>query len=370
MADELDLPEPDRVEGAPHPRATLALFGQEAAEQAFLAAQSGGRMHHAWMITGPRGIGKATLAWRIARFVLAEGGAGGLFGAPESLDIPPDHPVARRMLALSEPGLHLARRGHDEKTKKLKTVISVDDIRALKSFFNLSATEGGWRVAIVDAADELNSQAANALLKILEEPPARALIILVCHQPARLLPTIRSRCRALRCQPLSDADLGRALMAAGLDAGDDLPALAALCEGAVGEAARLMANGGVALYRGIISMLAGAPGLDRAGISKLGMACSGAANAQIYDNTIRLTLLALSRLARAGAGVPLNVVDAVEGRMLARLSPDQNAARGWAELSQTQTARLAHARAVNLDPAQMILDTFLQIDTEARRCAS
>jgi len=369
MSEDLDIPEPDRVQGAPHPRATLALFGQDMAEAAFLAAQSGGRLHHAWMISGPRGIGKATLAWRIARFVLAGGADAGLFGPPESLDIAPDHPVARRILSLGEPGLHLARRAYDPKLKKLKSVISVDDIRALKSFFNMSAADGGWRVAIVDSADEMNTAAANALLKILEEPPAKTLILLICHQPARLLPTIRSRCRVLRCQPLSDEDLGRALVAAGVDAGEDLPALAALCEGSAGEAARLLASGGVPLYRSIISILSGAPGLDRTAASQLASACTGASHADTYDNTVRLILLALSRLARAGAGAAFNVVNAAEGATLARLSPGGVAARGWADLTQMLDARLAHGRAVNLDPAQLILDTFLHIDAEARRRA-
>jgi len=369
MNDFPDIPEPDRVEGAPHPRATLALFGQDAAEEGFLAAQAGGRLHHAWMITGPRGIGKATLAWRIARFVLAGGAEDTMFGPPDSLDIPPDHPVARRILSLGEPGLHLTRRAYDDKTKKLKTGISVDDIRTLKSFFNMSASDGGWRVAIVDAADEMNTAAANALLKILEEPPARVLILLVCHQPARLLPTIRSRCRVLRCQPLSDEDLGRALGAAGVETGDDLPALAALCEGSAGEAARLMASGGVPLYRSIISILSGAPGLDRGAASQLANACVGAANADTYDNVIRLILLAITRLARAGAGAALNVVNVAEGETLARLSPNPTTARGWADLAQMLDARLAHGRAVNLDPSQLILDTFLHIDAEARRRA-
>ena len=135
-------------------------------------------------------------------------------------------------------------------------------MRALKAHFQLSAPEGGWRVAIVDAADELTDAAANALLKILEEPPDRAAILLVCHQPARLLPTIRSRCLELRCQPLGPADLARALEAAG--AAPEAPAaLAALARGSVGAALRIAAEGGVALYGEIAALLAAAPPLDR-----------------------------------------------------------------------------------------------------------
>lgn len=369
MSDAQDILEADRVTGAPHPRETLAIFGQQDAEDGFLTAMASGRLHHAWMITGPRGIGKATLAWRIARYILAEGADPGMFGPPGSLDIAPDHPVSRRMLALGEPGLHLCRRAWDDKTKKLKSQLGVDEVRKLKSFFNLSATDGGWRVAIVDSADEMNNAAANALLKILEEPPARVLILLVCHQPSRLLPTIRSRCRVLRCAPLNNDDLARALGAADLDAGTDLPALAALSDGAAGEAARLLASGGVQLYTHIQNVLSGAPGLDRPAATRLAEACTGAAKATTYDNTVRLLLLALSRLARAGAGAHFGIVNAAEGVMLSRLSPNAHAAREWANLTQVLDARLSHARAVNLDPAQMILDTFLQIDALARRLA-
>ena len=145
-----EIPEPDRAPGAPHPRETGHLFGQSAAEAAFLDAHSGGRLHHAWLITGPKGVGKATLAWRIARFLLADAGSddGGLFGdappAPATLDIAPDHPVARRTRALSEPRLLLIRRGWDDKNKRLRTEITVDEARRIKGFLSLSATDGGW----------------------------------------------------------------------------------------------------------------------------------------------------------------------------------------------------------------------------------
>jgi DNA polymerase III subunit delta' len=164
-------------------------------------------MHHAWLISGPKGVGKATLAWKIARFLLAEAPAdAGLFGAPPppaTLDLPHDHPIVRRTTALSESRLCLVRRGWDEKAKRLKSEITVDEARRLKSFLSLSAADGGRRVILVDAVDEMNTNAANALLKILEEPPARTTLLLVSHQPARLLPTIRSRCRDLRCATLA-----------------------------------------------------------------------------------------------------------------------------------------------------------------------
>ena len=150
---EVDLPEPDRVEGAPHPRETRTLFGQDAAQSEFLQAFNSGRLHHGWLITGPQGIGKATLAWQIARFLLTQpvDQSAGLFGEPEkpaSLATPPDHPVEARIQAMSEPGLFLLRRGPNEKGDKLAGDILVKEVRKLKNFFALSAADGGRRVGI------------------------------------------------------------------------------------------------------------------------------------------------------------------------------------------------------------------------------
>jgi DNA polymerase-3 subunit delta' len=217
---------PDRLDGAPHPRETARLIGQDVAETAFLDAFRQGRLHHGWLLTGPKGVGKATLAWRIARFLLATPEDDGMFAPPppDSLDIPPDHPVARRLRALAEPRLYLLRRGPNDKETALSQFITVDEVRKMKSFFALSAADGGRRVAIVDAADEMNSAAANALLKLLEEPPAGATFLLVSAPPAWPLAHHPLALPRVAADAAGPARSGQALALAGGDtAPEDTP---------------------------------------------------------------------------------------------------------------------------------------------------
>ena len=366
-----DLPEPDRAEGAPHPRETLSLFGHDTAETAFLEAIHSGRMHHAWLITGPKGIGKATLAWRVARFLLATpmDQADALFAAPpsETLDIAPDHPVAHRIHALSEPGLFLLRRAWDREKKRLKTVITVDEVRRMKDFFGLSAGGNGRRVVIVDAAEEMNQNAANALLKMLEEPPKNAVLLLVSHQPSRLLPTIRSRCRTLPLGAVSHDAMTGALQQAGIEA-DDGAALAELAAGSVGEAVAMIQQEGLTLYAEIMALFATLPHMDRARVVRLADQ-GGAKGAEArFDLALDLIDRLLSRLARTGATgrAPVEILPG-EADLLTRLAPDMRAGRAWADLSADLTSRARRGKSVNLDPAALLLDMCLRIGATAER---
>ena len=368
MSDE--APEPDRMEGAPHPRHTARLIGQGAAERSFLSAYNAGRLHHGWLITGPRGVGKATLAWRIARFLLATPEAdGGMFAPPppQTLDIPDSHPIARRLQALSEPRLFLLRRPYDDKAERLKADITVDEVRKLKSYFTLSAADGGQRVAIIDAVDDMTVSATNALLKLLEEPPAKVTLLLISHQPARLLPTIRSRCRALRMMPLSADDLSDALTQAGGEvAPEDRTALAELAGGSVGEAFQMTNLEGLRLYGALIRLMATLPRLDRH--MALTLAEAGAkkgAEAQ-FDLIVTLIDLFLARLARAGTlhHLPPEAAKG-EAALIERLSPTPGHARVWADLAQVLGNRARRGRSVNLDPAALLMDMVLKIDETA-----
>ncbi|AWZ21016.1 DNA polymerase III subunit delta' [Roseovarius sp. TM1035] len=372
MNDDGLLPEPDRVEGAPHPRETVQLFGQSAAEAEFLEAFNTGRLHHGWLITGPRGVGKATLAWRIARFLLATPLVQdeGLFGAPPppaTLDVAPDHPVARRLLALSDPGLFLLRRGPTDKGDRLAAEIRVSEVRKLGNFFALSAADGGRRVVIVDAADDLNTQAANAILKMLEEPPARTVLLLISHQPSGLLPTIRSRCRTLRLAPLGPQEMAQALEQAGIAPEGDPAALAELSGGSVGAAVRLLNLGGLKLYAELVGLMESLPRLDRPRALRLAEAAATRGAEDRLDLLFSLTDLLLARLARTGAtGQPPSAEAAAgEAAMLARLAPDAYQGRAWADCAETIGARARHGRAVNLDPASLVLDTVFRIQQTA-----
>ncbi|MGE5166248.1 MAG: DNA polymerase III subunit delta' [Sphingobacteriales bacterium] len=270
----------DAEEGAAKsPRETTSLFGHAEAEKALLDAYKTGRIAHAWLIGGPPGIGKATLAYRLARFVLANPDPYSLeVQKASSLNVDPAHPVARRMAAQAQGDLLVLERVVNEQTGKLYTVIRVDDVRRTVSFFGSTAGEGGWRIAIVDAVDDLQREGANALLKVLEEPPQRSLILLVSNAPGRELPTIRSRCRRLLLRPLEDEDVARALAEATGRAPQDaeIQQAVAAAEGSVGRALGLLEGQALALRQRVLDLLVQLPDVDPRALHALGDAMGGA----------------------------------------------------------------------------------------------
>jgi DNA polymerase-3 subunit delta' len=255
------------------PRETTVLHGHAEAERALLEAYRGRRFHHAWLIAGPAGIGKATLAYRMARFVLAHPDPRTpAVQRATSLHVDTDHPVARRIAAQAHGDLLVLERTVNEKTNKLRQDIQVDDVRRTVTFFGSTAGEGGWRVAIVDAVDELNREGANALLKILEEPPRRAVLLLVSHSAARVLPTIRSRCRLLALRPLLATEVARAAATAiGEDAeAANIKAAAAVADGSVRRALALLDGEALDLRSRITALLEQLPAVDPRALHALG----------------------------------------------------------------------------------------------------
>lgn len=255
------------------PNETGVLFGHGEAERALLATYQSGRVPHAWLIGGPPGIGKATLAYRFARFVLAHPDP----SAPEvqsatSLAVDPGNPVARRIAAKAQGDLLVVERVVNEQTGKLYTVIRVDDVRRTISFFGSTAAEGGWRIAIVDSVDNLQREGANALLKVLEEPPERALLLLISHAPGRELPTIRSRCRRLLLRPLVENDIAHALAAA-TGRGESetvLRAAAHAADGSVARALSLLDEDARGVRQRVLDLIAQLPDPDPRALHALG----------------------------------------------------------------------------------------------------
>jgi DNA polymerase III subunit delta' len=244
---------------APEPRANPLLLGHETAEATVLEAMRSGRMHHAWLITGPDGVGKATFAYRFARRLLA--------GMPSdnSLGLDPQHPTFRRVAAGAHADLHVVELAVNERTGRMRTQIAVDDVRRISDFMHLTPAEGGWRVTIIDGAEETNQSSANALLKILEEPPRRAILLLTCAAPGRLPATIRSRCRRLRLDPLAPEAMERLLERYLPEQGaDERSRLVTMAEGSPGRALLLAREEGLAIASLVEEVLAELPGLKPA----------------------------------------------------------------------------------------------------------
>ncbi len=328
---------------APEPRANPLLVGQQAAEAVLLDALGSRRMHHAWLLTGPSGIGKATLAFRFARRLLAGG------TNCDSLALNPADPVFRRVAAGSHADLETLERTINPRTGKLRTEISVDDVRRSQAFMRLTPAEGGWRVLVVDRADELNRNAANALLKTLEEPPPRAVLLMVCDAPGRLLPTIRSRCRRLPLAPLATPEMER-LLALYLPAlGEaDRVRLATLAEGSPGRALLLADEDGLRLAGLVARVLADAPHLEPARGFDVADALGRAEGAfATFMDLLRASLAAAMRDVVRGRGGP-EQARLVASRPLA----------AWGDVWHGLTRLQDETERFNLDKRQAILSSM------------
>ncbi|MDG2479605.1 MAG: DNA polymerase III subunit delta', partial [Alphaproteobacteria bacterium] len=292
-----DFPE----SGAPSPRANSELIGHIEAEQRLARAAQDGTIAGAWLIGGPMGIGKATLAYRLARHLLADGGNDMFGGAGDSLALDEADPVFARVAGAAHGDLLTVELGLNKQGKR-RTEIVVDDIRKLEPFFHQSAGEGGWRVAIIDGAELMNRNAANAALKLIEEPPKRSIVILVSHAPARLLPTIRSRCRKLHLRPLKPEQVSLLLEQHLPDVSqeDRLP-LARLAEGSPGRAMRLEALGGLGLYREILGLIGEAPRIDPLALHGLADRLGGRGNDAAGYTAMDVLGAGRARLVHAGA---------------------------------------------------------------------
>jgi len=332
----------DTIEGVPEPCEHPHLVGHQVAADLLASSFRAGRLHHALLLAGPTGIGKATFAFRLAWHLLNFRDPA---NAPDRLVLPdPDSPLFRSIAQNAHPSLlHLTRPAND-RTKGFKTVITVDEIRRLGRFLSMTAHDGGYRVVIVDPVDDLNASAANALLKGLEEPPARTVFVLIAHSPGRLLPTIRSRCQTLRLHRLDDGEVFDVLARLGLSAPRDEAARAELARRAAGSvraAILLTEYGGLEIAAAVDSVL-DAPGFDPAAAMRIADAVSGRDQSIQFDLFNEHLLTALSERATRAAreGAP-GVADML--------------AASWSEVRQA----VAETDTFNLDKRQHVLGRLM-----------
>lgn len=354
--------EPDRLEPFSSPRDVDRVFGHEEAAQEFEEALRSGRLHHAWLLVGPEGIGKATLAYRLARTILAHAEAGDLLpGAPADVAI--DHPIFRKVAGLAHPNLLLIRRSWMEKTKRYSQVIGVDEVRRLRAFLGSTAGDGSWRVVIVDRADQLNQNAANALLKALEEPPPNTLFLLISNAEGLLPVTIRSRTRVLRLAPLEDAPLAEAVAAAlardEIEADEKTLKLAmALSQGSVRRALELVTGEGIALYDQIVATFAALPELDGANVQRQAEKLAGTAETEQLELYLALLLGLIERLVRYGA-TGEGLVGTEEKLAKGLVSLDN--LPGWADAWEAISAARAETFTLNLDRSLLVLNSWFDL---------
>lgn len=331
----------DSIPGVPEPRENPLLFGHREAADLLASAYRGGRLHHALLLSGPHGIGKATFAFHLAHHLLRYPRAE---EAPETLSLPdPGTPLFRQTAGGSHPALlHLAR-PYNEKTKTFRGALTVDEIRRVNRFLSLTAHDGSHRIVVVDSADDMNTNAANALLKNLEEPPQRTLFILIAHSAGALLPTIRSRCQTVRMRPLEKEALLKVLSTLETDLPADPKARDALAEKAAGSARAailLTQFGGFEIMEALEGAVNAAKP-DIAGTYRLADAVSG------KDQAIQFSLF------------NNGVLEFVEGRAgKAAENGDVSSAGRFGTLWQELRRQMVETDAFNLDRRQHVVSVI------------
>ncbi|MDA0361916.1 MAG: DNA polymerase III subunit delta' [Proteobacteria bacterium] len=363
---DTELPQSDMLAGVPHPRDCKTLFGQNLAEEDFLKAVNSKRLHHAWLITGPKGIGKATLAWRAARFILINSktwveSVSSSQRSYTSLDVNAGDPVNNRINASSEAGLFALRRNYDRGKKRFQNNITVDEVRKLKNFFSLSSTDGSWRVVIIDSVDDMNVNSLNALLKSLEEPPQNCIFFLISNNPSKLLPTVRSRCRTLNCLKLNPEAMENALKNSDTNM-EGLDGIITLADGSVGGAINLKRQNALEIYSSLLETVKTFPNLDGHLASTLSEKVSTRGENQNFDTFIKLFEILTSRLALAGLGMLNQEIVKYEKSILTHLSNTVYHAQEWARVLEEQGRRLNYGKQVNIDASTLILDTIINMN--------
>lgn len=356
MADPGDIPPLDELPGWPMPETATDWYGAPEAENALVAAYRSRRLHHAWLFTGIKGIGKATLAFRFARFILANADPSAV--SPDAgLGVDPQGRAFRQVAAGAHPNLLVLRRPWDDQGKRYRTELTVGEVRRIQSFFGTTAGEKGWRICIVDTADELNISAANALLKMLEEPPENGLFLLISNRPGQLLPTIRSRCHRLDLKPLTQEAVRGALARREPDAlAADIDLAAALSAGSLRRAAQYLDGDGTATYRAFAGLAGGLPQVDYARVHDLADAIAVRGQEDAFDGFVGLVDDWLSRRVNRRPEPAGTLSPAVEAASLA----------SWAGVWEKLRDASLQAETLNLDRRQVVLQVFMALADATR----
>ena len=371
MNDELNYFFSDKIAGAPHPMLANEIIGHSSQKLSFLSSFASNRLPQCWLLAGDMGIGKASFAWLIAKFLLTTK------YQPADLKIdlnetninsilePQSGSTLNRIISGSEQRVYVVRRGYNEKRKAFFKNISIEDVRKLQSYCSLSIADGGKRIIIIDTADDLNKSSSNALLKLLEEPPKNTVFLLISHQPNLLLPTIKSRCQKLSFSNLDQTDLGAVLTAIGckIEPSDEV-SLSILSKGSAGAACRLINSNCINLYRDILNIASSLPNLNTNKILQLSQNYFAKAKPSEFEIFIEMMQHFFSRLCKTGVmqkPVLPSVTDN-EAIIMKSLCPNLKSARLWSDVANISLAKLNKGYLLNIDIESLILDAFIYLE--------
>ena len=371
MNDELNNFFSDKIAGAPHPMLANAIIGHSSQKVSFLSSFASNRLPQCWLLAGDMGIGKASFAWLIAKFLLTTK------YQPADLKIdlnetninsilePQSGSTLNRIISGSEQRVYIVRREYNEKRKAFFKNISIEDIRKLQSYCSLSIADGGKRIIIIDTADDLNKSSSNALLKLLEEPPNNTIFLLVSHQPNLLLPTLKSRCQKLSFSNLDQTDLGAVLTAIGckIEPSDEV-SLSILSKGSAGAACRLINSNCINLYRDILNLASSLPNLNTNKILQLNRNYFAKAKPDKFEIFLEMMQHFYSRLCKTGAMQKplLPSVTEEEAKIMQKLCPSLKNAHAWSEAANITLSKLNKGYHLNIDVESLILDAFIYLE--------
>ncbi|MDC3128547.1 DNA polymerase III subunit delta' [Paracoccaceae bacterium] len=371
MSDEPNNFFSDKIAGAPHPMLANEIIGHSSQKLSFLSSFASNRLHQCWLLAGDMGIGKASFAWLIAKFLLTTK------YQPADLKIdlnesninsilePQSGNTLNRIISGSEQRVYIVRRGYNEKRKTFFKNISIEDVRKLQSYCSLSIADGGRRIIIIDTADDLNKSSSNALLKLLEEPPKNTIFLLISHQPNLLVPTLKSRCQKLSFSNLDQTDLGAVLKAIGckIERSDEV-SLSILSKGSAGAACRLINSNCINLYSDILNISSSLPNLNTNKILQLSQNYFAKAKPGEFEIFLEMMQHFFSRLCKTGAMQKpvLPSVTENEAKIMKNLCPNLKSAHFWSEAANITLAKLNKGYLLNIDIESLILEAFVYLE--------